>query len=92
LLWLYVLGTMGVVFWSVADQRARCRVCMRLMAFPVRIGSPGCLLLDWSGTELFCSEGHGLLHVPTMTPSWDEDADRWISLDDSWKGLFLHDK
>jgi len=92
LLWLYVLGTMGVVFWSVADQRARCRVCLRLMAFPVRIGCPGCLLLDWSGTELFCSEGHGLLHVPLMAPSWDEDGDRWVSLDDSWKGLFAHDK
>lgn len=92
LLWFYVLGTMGVVFWSVADQRARCRVCLRLMAFPVRIGCPGCLLLDWSGTELFCSEGHGLLHVPLMAPSWDEDADRWVSLDDSWKGLFAHDK
>jgi hypothetical protein len=92
LLWLYVLGTMGVLFWSVADQRARCRVCLRLMAFPVRIGCPGCLLLDWSGTELFCSEGHGLLHVPLMAPSWDEDADRWVSLDDSWKGLFAHDK
>lgn len=92
LLWLYVLGTMGVLFWSVADQRARCRVCLRLMAFPVRIGCPGCLLLDWSGTELFCSEGHGLLHVPLMAPSWDEDADRWVSLDDSWKGLFAHHK
>lgn len=92
LLWLYVLGSMGVVFWSVADQRARCRVCLRLMAFPVRIGSPGSLLLDWSGTELFCSEGHGLLHVPLMAPSWDEDADRWVSLDDSWKDLFAHDK
>jgi hypothetical protein len=92
LLWLYVLGTMGVLFWSVADQRARCRVCLRLMAFPVRIGCPGCLLLDWSGTELFCSEGHGLLHVPLMAPSWDEDADRWVSLDDSWKDLFAHDK
>jgi hypothetical protein len=92
LLWLYVLGTMGVLFWSAADQRARCRVCLRLMAFPVRIGCPGCLLLDWSGTELFCSEGHGLLHVPLMAPSWDEDADRWVSLDDSWKGLFAHDK
>jgi hypothetical protein len=92
LLWLYVLGTMGVLFWAVADQRARCRVCLRLMAFPVRIGCPGCLLLDWSGTELFCSEGHGLLHVPLMAPSWDEEADRWISLDDSWKGLFAHEK
>jgi hypothetical protein len=92
LLWLYVLGTMGVLFWAVADQRARCRVCLRLMAFPVRIGCPGCLLLDWSGTELFCSEGHGLLHVPLLAPSWDEEADRWISLDDSWKGLFAHEK
>jgi hypothetical protein len=92
LLWLYVLGTMGVLFWAVADQRARCRVCLRLMAFPVRIGCPGCLLLDWSGTELFCSEGHGLLHVPLMAASWDEESDRWISLDDSWKGLFAHEK
>ncbi len=92
LLWLYVLGTMGVLFWAVADQRARCRVCLRLMAFPVRIGCPGCLLLDWSGTELFCSQGHGLLHVPLLAPSWDEEADRWISLDDSWKGLFAHEK
>jgi hypothetical protein len=92
LLWLYVLGTMGVLFWAVADQRARCRVCLRLMAFPVRIGCPGCLLLDWSGTELFCSEGHGLLHVPMMAPSWDEEADRWVSLDDSWKGLFAQEK
>jgi hypothetical protein len=92
LLWLYVLGSMGVLFWAVADQRARCRVCLRLMAFPVRIGCPGCLLLDWAGTELFCSEGHGLLHVPLMAPSWDEDADRWVSLDDSWKGLFAHEK
>jgi len=92
LIWLYVLGTMGVLFWAVADQRARCRVCLRLMAFPVRIGCPGSLLLDWSGTELFCSEGHGLLHVPLMAPSWDEESDRWISLDDSWKGLFAHEK
>ena len=91
LLWLYVLGTMGVVFWSVADQRARCRVCLRLMAFPVRIGSPGSLLLDWAGTELLCSEGHGMLHVPLLAPSWDEDADRWISMDDSWKEFFTHD-
>ena len=88
LLWLYILGTMAVLFWSLADQRARCRVCLRLLCFPVRIGCPGCLLLDWSGTELLCTEGHGVLHVPHMAPSWDEDADHWIALDDSWKELF----
>ncbi|MGA8026495.1 MAG: ABC transporter permease [Bryobacteraceae bacterium] len=90
LLWLYILGAMGVLFWSSADQRARCRVCLRLLCFPVRIGCPGCLLLDWSGTELACAEGHGLLHVPHMAPSWDEESEHWISLDDSWRELFAH--
>lgn len=88
LLWLYVLGAMAVLFWSVADQQARCRVCLRLLCFPVRIGCPGCLLLDWSGTELLCTEGHGVLHVPHMASSWEEEHGRWIALDDSWKELF----
>lgn len=92
LLWLYILGTMGVLFWAVADQRARCRVCLRLLCFPVRIGCPGCLLLDWSGTELLCSEGHGMLHVPHMAPSWDEESEHWIALDESWKDLFAEAK
>ena len=92
LLCLYILGTMGVLFWSVADQRARCRVCMRLMCLPVRVGCPGCLLLNWSGTELLCTEGHGMLHVPHLTASWDEDSERWISLDESWKSLFAETK
>ncbi|MBV8551381.1 MAG: ABC transporter permease [Acidobacteriaceae bacterium] len=88
MLWLYVLGSMAVLFWSVADQRARCRICLRLLCFPVRIGCPGCLLLDWSGTELLCTEGHGVLHVPHLAASWDEESDRWITLDESWKDLF----
>ena len=91
LLWLYVLGAMAVFFWSAADQRGRCRVCLRLLCFPVRIGCPGCLLLDWSGTELLCSEGHGVLHVPHMHSSWEEEGSRWIALDDSWKELFAGD-
>jgi hypothetical protein len=88
LLWLYILLAMGVFFWALADQRARCRVCLRLLCFPVRIGCPGCLLLDWSGTELLCTHGHGVLHVPHMAASWDEESQRWIALDESWKGLF----
>jgi hypothetical protein len=90
LLWLYIMGTMGVFFWTVMDQRARCRECLRLLAFPVRIGSPGTFLLDWSGTEFCCSEGHGVLHVPHMAPSWSEESDHWITLDDSWQSLFQH--
>jgi hypothetical protein len=92
LLWLYVLGAMGVMFWSLADQRARCRVCLRLLCFPVRIGCPGCLLLDWSGTELACTEGHGVLHIPHLAPSWEQESDHWIALDESWRGLFAHTK
>lgn len=92
LLWLYILGSMGVLFWAVADQRARCRVCLQLLCFPVRVGCPGCFLLNWSGTELLCTEGHGMLHVPHMAPSWDEEAERWISLDASWKELFVESK
>jgi hypothetical protein len=88
LLWLYIVAAMGVFFWALADQRARCRVCLRLLCFPVRIGCPGCLLLDWSGTELFCTEGHGVLHVPHMAASWEEESQRWIALDESWKELF----
>ncbi len=92
LVWLYILGAMGILFWSLADQRARCRVCLRLLCFPVRIGCPGCLLLDWSGTELLCTEGHGVLHVPHMAPSWDEEAEHWVALDESWSGLFANTK
>jgi hypothetical protein len=85
IIWIYSLGAMAALFGSVADQRARCRVCLRLLAFPVRIGRPGSLLLDWGGTEFLCSEGHGVLHIPQLSTSWDEDADRWITLDDSWR-------
>lgn len=92
LVWLYIAGAMGVCFWCVADQRARCRVCLRLLCFPVRIGCPGCLLLDWSGTELLCTEGHGVLHVPHLAPSWDEEAEHWITLDESWRDLFVQSK
>jgi hypothetical protein len=85
IIWLYSLGAMAALFGAVADQRARCRVCLRLLAFPVRIGRPGSLLLDWGGTEFLCSEGHGVLHIPQLSTSWDEEADRWITLDDSWR-------
>ncbi|MBV9267453.1 MAG: hypothetical protein JO061_14875 [Acidobacteriaceae bacterium] len=88
LLWLYILVSMGVWWWAVADQRARCRECLRLLCFPVRIGCPGHVLLDWSGTEFLCSQGHGVLHVPDLETSWDEPDKHWISLDQSWKDLF----
>ncbi len=92
LVWFFVVGTMGVLFWSIADQRARCKECLRLLCSPVRIGCPGCLLLDWSGMELLCSEGHGVLHVPELSSTWNTDSGRWITLDESWRELFTDSK
>ena len=88
LVWFYVAGAMAVFFWAIADQRLRCRQCLRSLGFPVRIGTPGSFFLTWSGTELICLEGHGVLHVPLLAPSWDEESEHWISLDDSWRSLF----
>ena len=85
--WLFMLGSMGVLGWSIADQRRRCRVCLRRLGMAAHVGCPGCLLLNWAGTELVCMEGHGMLHVPEMAACWQE-PDRWTSLDDSWQGLF----
>ena len=92
LLWLYILGTMGVFFWAAFDQKARCRQCLQLLAFPVRMGSPGSMFLNWSGIELCCTQGHGVLHVPDLAPSWAEESDHWIALDDSWQSIFGPDK
>ena len=85
--WLFMLGSMGALVWSIADQRRRCRVCLRRLGMAAHVGCPGCLLLNWAGTELVCLEGHGMLHVPEMAACWQE-PDRWTSLDDSWQELF----
>ena len=85
--WLFLMASMGVLCWSISDQRRRCRVCLRRLGMAAHVGCPGCLLLDWAGTELVCMEGHGMLHVADLAACWSE-PERWTSLDDSWQGLF----
>lgn len=85
--WLFLMGSMGVLFWSISDQRRRCRVCLRRLGLATHVGCPGCLLLNWAGTELVCVEGHGMLHVPEMAACWTEPR-QWTALDDSWQDLF----
>ena len=29
-----------------------------------------------------------MLHVPHMATSWEEQSDRWVPFDESWRGLF----
>jgi hypothetical protein len=80
LIWFYVVGCTLVLFASISDQQSRCRVCQRLLGFPIRIGCPGCLFLDWAGTEFLCPQGHGVLYVPHHVTCWEE-ADRWVLLE-----------
>jgi len=44
--WLFMLGSMAFLVWSIADQRRRCRVCLRRLGMAAQVGCPGCLLLE----------------------------------------------
>lgn len=73
--------------WVLRDQRKRCPVCLRLLTNPAHVGQSSRNFLAWNGTELICSGGHGLLHVPDLPTSWFS-TQRWLYLDPSWSGLF----
>ncbi len=86
-LWLFLILSVAPLSWAIRDQHRRCRVCLRRLGTPIAIGAPGHVLLDWSGTEMVCSEGHGVLYLPDSQANWLERA-RWDNLDDSWADLF----
>lgn len=44
--------------------------------------------LEWYGTELICTHGHGLLHVPEI-PTISFRTQRWLAMDPSWQSLFV---
>ena len=64
--------------WSFQDQDTRCRKCLRSLSAPLRVGRPSWNFLDSNGTELTCSEGHGLLSVPEIETSW-RGSSEWIA-------------
>jgi hypothetical protein len=86
-LWLFLVMAVGPLSWSIRDQQKRCRTCLRRLGSAIRIGAPGHVLLNWSGTEMVCSQGHGVLYLPDAHANWLE-RDRWNTLDDSWAELF----
>src|SRR5271166_301633 len=86
-LWLFLPLAIAVLSWSVHDQQKRCRTCLRRLQLPVEIGCPGSVLLNWAGTEMVCSEGHGVLYLPDSAAN-SLDQDRWNKLDESWASLF----
>ncbi len=85
-----LLALIGYVFgfrWILIDQRQRCPVCLRLLTNPARIGQRASSLLEWYGTELMCTRGHGLLHISEAS-TISFGTQRWIDLDQSWRPLF----
>ena len=83
LLWAVVVTT--GLRWALLNQEQRCQRCLRTLCEPTRIGPPSRNFLDWNGTELVCSNGHGLLQVPEMPGSWCW-YDLWVELDAGWQG------
>ena len=73
--------------WILRDQRQRCPVCLSRLKHPARVGQASQSFLAWNGTELICTGGHGLLHVPDLPTSWFS-TQRWVYLDASWGVLF----
>ena len=72
--------------WVLTDQRRRCPVCLRVLSHPTSIGQASRTFLEWYGTELMCTRGHGLLHVPEIPNGYS--TPRWLHLDSSWSSLF----
>jgi len=85
--WLFLVLSVAPLSWAIYDQQRRCRVCLQRLGTPIQIGVPGYVLLDWSGTEMVCPAGHGVLYLPDSQANWLE-RDRWDNLDDSWADLF----
>jgi len=81
---LLIVATVRGMIWCVADQRRRCRACLRRLIMPVRIGSWGSLF-EPSATEMLCEDGHGAL---ALSDAETNVQDRWTRLDESWKALF----
>ena len=88
-IWFFLLGAHLALTWSIRDQLGRCRVCLRGLGLRVNLASPGRILIDLTGDELVCDEGHGMLHIPVME-SGCVDSERWTYLDESWQVLLGH--
>jgi hypothetical protein len=86
--WMWIVGSMLCVWWSIADQKMRCRTCQCCFVMPVRIGSPDRVLFEHEATEMVCPRGHGTLYVEGMTETFRQEG-RWTKLDESWHDFFV---
>ena len=84
--WLFGLAAAGLLYWSLLDQRYRCRVCLRRLRMPVPTGSWSTPLLNRPGTEYICTFGHGKVNVAGVRLFGMEPA-RWTYNRDYWHEL-----
>ena len=75
--WFFYSGIVMILIWAGRDQPGRCRVCLRHMRQPLRIGVPGQILLETAGQEVMCPRGHGSVYT-TASVLGAEMSDRWM--------------
>jgi hypothetical protein len=83
-LWLSLAAPGFAVWWSWADQRTRCRICLARLTMPAPMGYGARMLFENSGTELLCPKGHGRLLLSGGAAPHSE----WTPLDATWRDLF----
>jgi hypothetical protein len=77
-----LLAAGGSTWWLRHRGRNRCRICYRRLSMPVSVGRPGNCLMDPSGVEFLCGEGHGAWIVgPAARPNGEHV---WVSWSKSW--------
>jgi hypothetical protein len=81
---ILIVGMGRAMIWCVADQRRRCRACLRRLVLPVSVGS-WASQFEPSSTEMLCEEGHGAL---SLSDAETNGQDRWTKLDETWEALF----
>jgi len=75
--WLYYSALALILLWAFRDQPGRCRVCLHRMRQPIRIGVPGQVLLENSGHEVICPQGHGSVYTADSVLGADL-SNRWM--------------
>ncbi len=81
------LGLLFALRWIIRDQRSRCPTCLCVLTGSAHVGHASRFFLEWHGTEMLCTSGHGLLYIPEHPTSWFS-MQRWQPLDASWASLF----
>jgi hypothetical protein len=89
----WVLACAGALFLAVADQRRRCRTCLRRLRMPVLTGSWGRLLLSGHPhTEYICPYGHGTLEEDELRITGAPPGKWTARSGDLWKELCASSK